>query len=215
MSYQNDWTVLWQYRGALVQAALLTVELSLLAMVLSLVAGTAVGVMRTAPAHAVRALALLYVEVMRNIPSLVKLFFFYFAFGMGAFTATVVALTLHQAAYIAEAVRAGVQSLPRGQTEAALASGLSMPQTLTAVILPQTFRIILPPLITNFIEIIKNSSIGVTVGLAELTFQTQLINSETFRGFEAATAVTVAYLVMTLGTRVAMVAVERRLRYRI
>lgn len=213
MTYQYDWTVLWAYRAALGQGVILTIELAMLAMALSLVAGTLVGVMRILPAQVLRDLSFLYVEVMRNIPSLVKLFFFYFAFGLDAFTATLLALTLHQAAYIADAVRAGIQSLPKGQTEAALASGLSLWQTLIAVILPQTFRIILPPLITNFIEIIKNSSIGVTVGLTELTFQTQLINSETFRGFEAATAVTVVYLLMTLGTRVAMVHVEHRLRY--
>jgi polar amino acid transport system permease protein len=213
MGYQIDWAVLWEYRGALWQGVLLTAQVSVVAMVLSVVAGTVIGVMRVLPVRVARDLSFLYVEVMRNVPSLVKLFFFYFAFGLDAFTATLIALSLHQAAYIADVVRAGIQALPRGQTEAALASGLSLRQTLTAVLLPQTFRIALPPLITNFIEIIKNSSIGVTVGLTELTFQTQLINSETFRGFEAATAVTVLYLLMTLGTRVAMLQVERRLRY--
>ncbi len=215
MAYQYDWTVLWQYRAALWQGVVFTLQLSIAAMVLSVIAGTVVGVMRVLPVRVLRDVSFLYVEVMRNVPSLVKLFFFYFAFGMNAFTATLLALTLHQAAYIADVVRAGIQSLPKGQAEAALASGLSFRQTLTAVILPQTFRIILPPLITNFIEIIKNSSIGVTVGLTELTFQTQLINSETFRGFEAATAVTVIYVLMTLGTRVAMLQAERRLRYHI
>jgi polar amino acid transport system permease protein len=213
MSYHFDWSVLWAYRFDLLTGVFLTIELSVAAIVISLFIGAFVGVMRTTSSILAQDLSYLYIEVMRNIPPIVKVFFLYFATGLDAFSATLLGITIHQSAYIAEAVKAGIQSLAVGQSESAAASGLSAFQTIRYIMLPQAIRIVAPPIASNFIEIIKNSSIGVTVGLAELTYQAKAINAETFRGFEAATAITLIYLCMTLLVPLTMRLFQSRLRY--
>ncbi len=198
MPYKFFWPVLWEYSGLLWEGLLITLRLFGICTGLSLALGTLLGVLASSSRGWHRVFAEVYVEVNRNVPIVVQLFFLYFGFGLEAFTAAVIGLALHQSAYIAEVVRSGIQSIPRAQFEAGLSTGLSTVGVFRHVILPQAFIIVIPPLTTQIIEVLKNSSIAMTITVTELTFQSQQIEAITFRGFEAATAVTVAYLLMAV-----------------
>src|SRR3546814_14781709 len=107
----------------------------------------------------------LYVEILRNIPAVVKLFLIHFVLGFDAFMAGAIALSLHQSAYIADVISAGLRSLPAGQLEAALSTGLSYRHAFTRVLLPQALRITIPPMTTQFVTVVKNSTIGILISL--------------------------------------------------
>ena len=196
MRYEFYWPVLWEHRHDLWNGLVITVELFVLGTALSIIAGTIVGTLGGFKNRWLRLFAEVYVEFNRNLPIVIQFFFLYFAVGLDAFVAGVVGLTIHQSAYMAEVVRAGVQSVDRGQFEAGLSTGLTTVGVLRHIVLPQAFVIILPPMRTQILEVLKNAAIAMTIAVPELTFQTQQIESYTFRGFEAATAATVAYLVM-------------------
>ena len=153
-----------------------------------------------------------YVEVFRNVPLVVQMFFWFFAAGLGSFPAALIGLVCYSAAYVGEVVRAGIQATPRGVRDAALSLGLSMPQTMGRVVLPYALTITVPPLTNEALNVLKNSSVAMTVAVTELTFQTQTINAYTFRGFEAATAVTAGYLAMSMLLVAAATWLQRRLR---
>lgn len=207
-----QWSVIWQYRSTLWDGLILTVELSALSIAGSLIVGTVIGSLSAGSGFFLPRFARAYVELMRNIPVVVKVFFFYFIAGLDAFPSGVIALTTHQSAYIADVVASGFRSIAREQFEAARVLGHSYLQILRFILLPQVFRLINPPLTNQLIEVVKNSSIVMMVGVEELTFRTQQIESETFRGFEAATAVTVLYLIITLVVATAMSFLQRRTR---
>jgi polar amino acid transport system permease protein len=198
MGYKFYWPVLWEYRGILWQGLLLTLQLFVIVTVLSLSMGILIGILGASRRSWQRIIAEVYVEFNRNIPIIVQLLLLYFALGMEALTASIIGLSIHQSAYMAEVVRSGIQSLPRGQFEAGFSTGLSAVGVLRYIILPQAFIIIIPPLTTQFVDVLKNSSIAMTITVMELTFQTQQIETLTFRGFEAATAVTILYLILSL-----------------
>lgn len=212
MAYQFDWSVLSTYRHLLWHGLVLTVQLSAAAMVASLLLGSVVGIGRASEAAWLRRAVGGYVEFFRNIPLIVQLFFWYFAVGLETWPAAFVGLTVYTSAYIGEVVRAGIQSIPRAQLEAARSLGLTSLQVVRHVIFPQALLRVIPALAIEFINVIKNSSIAMTIGLAELTFQTQQIESQTFRGFEAATAVTLLYIVLAFVVVLAMGRLERALR---
>ena len=125
-----------------------------------------------------------------------------------AFFSALLALTLYTGSYIAEVIKAGINSIPKGQFEAAQSLGMNKFQIMWYIIYPQAVRIIIPPLTSQFLNLIKNSSLAMTIGVAELTFATQQIDADTFRGFEAATAVTVLYIILTLSTSFVMNLIE-------
>lgn len=198
MGYTFDWSVIWSYRELLLEGLGNTVFIFIVATVLSLCLGTMVGVLGASHKILIRSLANAFVEVNRNTPVLVKLFFIYFGFPrlgipIGEYQAIILCLTLHQGAYKAEVVRAGIQSLHKGQTEAAQSLGLSRWYALRFVILPQAFVVVLSPLTTIVIETLKNTSIAMTISIADLTYASQQIQLTTFRGFESATVVTLVY----------------------
>ena len=192
------WWVIWDYREALLSGLLLTIQITLLTMVGALLLGTVVACLRQLPSYFIGRVVLTYVEIARNIPSVVKVFFLYFVLGLDALPAAVLGLSLHQSSYISDVLDAGFRSVPREQSEAAWACGHSRLQIFLHVLLPQVGVIVMPPLASQFIEIVKNSAAAMLLGIKELTFQTQNIDVETFRGFEAATAVTLIYLVLAL-----------------
>lgn len=198
MDYKFHWPVLIEYRHLLLSGLALTLKLSALGFILSTVLGIGLGLARLSTHAAVRALATAYVEFFRNVPLVVQIFFFYFGLGLGSFAAGLLALVLYSSAFIGEVIRSGVSSIPRTQHEAAYASGLSTPQVIRYVILPQAVVIVIPPLGTEFVNLVKNSAIALTVGVPELTFMTQEIDSLSFRGFEAATAATAVYATLCL-----------------
>lgn len=212
-TYQFYWPVLWQYRHLLREGLLVTLELSVLGFILSLLLGILVGVARASRRPLLRGLASWYVEFFRNVPLLVQTFYWYFAVGFGSFAASLIGLVLYSSVYIGEVIRSGVQSIPRTQFEAAYSSGLSSARVIRHVVLPQAVMIVIPPLATELINVVKNSAIAMTVGVRELTFQTQEIDAATFRGFEAATVATLLYLGMALSVATAMSVFARLVRF--
>lgn len=236
LQYQFRWSVLWEspYGYWLLQGLKNTIVLSLIAWVIALALGIALGILRTAPWRLPRAAATAYVEFFRNTPLLVQLFFWYFAVPQilpagplrdalnrlnldtplltinYEFLATLVGLGVYTSARVGETIRSGIQSIPRQQAEAALSSGLSLGQVYRYVLIPIGLRIVIPPMTTEFLTIFKNSSLGVTIGFAEITFQTQQVNSYTFKGLEAVTAATLIYLAISLTIAACMSRMEGR-----
>jgi len=203
-----------------------TLCLALGAWTIALAVGTLVGVARTLPRGIRSRLARAYVETFRNIPLLVQMFFWYFVLPellpapigiaikqmdppWGSFVPALICLGLFTAARIAEQVRAGIQALPAGQTQAACALGLGRARMYRLILLPQAFRIILPTLTSEFMTIFKNTSVALTIGLVELTATAREINENTFRTFEAFGVVTIVYLAIALLAWQLMSRIER------
>ena len=205
-----------------------TLLVSILAWIIAFTVGSVVGVLRTTRLAALRAPATVYVEVFRNIPLLVQMFIWYFVLpeivpeGLGdwmkgqmpmpEFWNAVLCLGFYTASRVAEQVRSGIQSIPVGQTYAGLAMGLTGPQVYRHVLLPMGYRIVIPPLTSEFLTIFKNSSVALTIGVLELTAQARQISEYTFRTFEVFTVATVVYVLITLVVTVAMRALENRVR---
>ncbi len=226
------------YLGWLASGTMWTLLVSIFAWVIAFTLGSVLGVVRTTPLRIPRAMATAYVEVFRNIPLLVQMFLWYFVmpeivpkalgdwlktelpnlvdlpfaqFSMWEFTAAVLCLGLYTASRVAEQVRAGIESLPRGQTNAGLAMGYTLPQVYRYVLLPMAYRLIIPPMTSEFLTIFKNSSTALTIGVLELTAQSRQISEYTFKTFEAFTAATLIYIVITLTVIYAMRFLEGRL----
>ncbi len=212
--YDFDWSVLWKppYGEWLLQGIVNTLEISALAWVIALVLGCVAGAMRTVPSAAARNVGALYVEFFKNVPLLVWMFFWYFAAPQflplaaqdwlnrhgGAFVAAVVALGVYHGARFAEVIRAGIQSVPQGQFEAAVSTGLGVVEAYRLVLVPIAMRLIIPPGTNETLNLLKNSSLALTISVAEITFQTRQIEAYTAKGFEAITAGTLIYLALCL-----------------
>ena len=201
--------------GPLLQGLLVTLEISALSLVCTLVLGLTAALFRLSASFTARALARGYLELIRNTPLLIQIFFVYFVLSpvldIGAFASAVLALSLFEGAYAAEILRAGIVSLHRGQWEAAHSLGLGAFDTYRYVILPQAVRRVLPPLAGQVISLIKDSSLVSTIAIYDLTMQGQKIVSETFLAFEIWFTVAAIYLVMTFGLSLAVRALERRM----
>jgi len=226
VSYQFNWSVLWsgQSGGWLLQGVVTTLEISVLAWVLAVTLGILSGAMRTVPWKPLRALATFYVEFFRNVPLLVWMFFWYFGvpplLPRGAqdwlfshraeFWAGMFALGVYHGARMSEVIRAGILSIPRTQFEAAVAMGLTTFQVYRLVIVPIALRLIVPPATSESLNLLKNSSVALTISVAELTFQTRQIETYTAKAIEAFTAGTVIYLVLCVTIAAIMARVERR-----
>jgi glutamate/aspartate transport system permease protein len=195
-----------------------TLSVALLALVVALVVGSVMGIFRTTPSKALVAIGNAWTELFRNIPLLVQVFLWYHVLpalvpalkDFPSFILVVFALGFFTSARIAEQVRAGIQSLPKGQRYAGLAMGLTLPQTYRYVLLPMAFRIVIPPLTSETMNLIKNSSIALTIGLAELTFRSREMGEYTFNFFEAFTAATLIYIAIAMTANRVMAYVERR-----
>lgn len=212
MSYEFDWSVLITHRALLWSGIVVTLKVAVVSIAASLMLGSLIGVGRRSEILPLRMVCAAYTEFFRNIPLIVQLFFWYFAVALDSFAATVTGLSVYTSAYIAEVIRSGIRSIPATQTEAARSFGMTRYQTLRYVIVPQALMRVIPPLALEFINVVKNSSIAMTIGVTELTFQTQAIESQTFRGFEAATAVTALYVILALVVVLSMNALERAIR---
>ena len=227
MGYEFNWHVLIEYKDLIINGLITTIKLSILGIFFSFIIGSLIGIARASKNFWLSLFASYYVESFRNIPLIVQMFFIYFTFTLSqifpflnswgdfmhindvdAFFSALLALILYTGAYIAEVVKAGIRSIPKGQEEAAKSLGMNRYQVTRYVIFPQAVRIIIPPLTSQFLNLIKNSSLAMTIGVAELTFATQQIDAETFRGFEAATAVTILYIFLTLTTSFFMNLIE-------
>jgi His/Glu/Gln/Arg/opine family amino acid ABC transporter permease subunit len=209
-----DWYVIWEHGADLLSGLRLTVLISAVAILGATTAGIAVGCMGAHPGFLLPRLACLYADVLRNIPIIVKLFFAHFILGIDALPAGILVLILHQSAYIADVTAAGLRSVPIGQTEAAMASGLSYRQAFVSVLLPQAVRAMIPPLTTQYTQIVKNSAVVMVIALQDLTFMAQRIEQATFRGVEAAMTVTLLYLLLVLAIAAAMSGLQKILAAR-
>ncbi len=226
MNYTFNWSVLWTGESGrwLLSGLIVTLELSALAWILAVALGIVSGALRTVKFRPLRAVATFYVEFFRNVPLLVWMFFWYFGvppflpevirewmFGHGLeFWAGVLALGVYSGARFSEVLRSGIQSIPRTQMEAAVASGLTTFQAYRYVILPVALRLIIPPATNESLNLLKNSSVALTISVAELTFQTRQIQTYTAKAIEALTAGTLIYLVLCVGLASIMSWVERR-----
>ncbi|MFX3623351.1 MAG: amino acid ABC transporter permease [Ectobacillus sp.] len=192
-----------------------TVIASFIALVGSFVLGTIVAVMRIAPIRVLNWAGAAYVEFIRNIPLILITFVFFvglpvFGVTLSGFAAGTVGLAVYTAAFIAEAIRAGILSVPKGQTEAARSSGLTYIQTMRYIILPQAIKIVIPPLGNQFINLVKNSSVlGVVAGL-DLMYFGDLIASKTFVTFDVYIFVALFYLVLTVPLSLGVGYLEKR-----
>ena len=232
MNYNWNWGIFWElspdasgtYLQTLYYGLGWTLATALTAWVVALVLGVIVGTVRTMPLVWAVRLGNAYVELFRNIPLLVQMFLWFFVvpellpkdigtwlkqLPNASFWTAVVALAFFTSARVAEQVRAGIESLPRGQTAAGTALGLTLPQTYRYLVLPMALRITVPPLTSEFLNIIKNSSVALTIGLMELTARTRSMQEFSFQVFEAFTAATLIYLVVNGCVVLAMHGVER------
>ena len=204
MSYSFTWSVLWTGQSGhwLLQGVLTTSALSALAWVLAVVLGLAAGALRTVRYRPLRAAGTAYVEFFRNVPLIVWMFFWYFGvppllprpvqdwlFSHDAeFWAGTFALGVYHGARMSEVIRSGILSIPRTQFEAAQAMGLTTWQAYRLVILPIAVRLIVPPATSESLNLLKNSSVALTISVPELTFQTRQIETYTAKAIEALTA---------------------------
>jgi glutamate/aspartate transport system permease protein len=234
MKYNWNWGIFFElspngvntYLGTLMFGMVWTLATALCAWVIALALGTIIGVLRTTPNAWLVRFANGWVELFRNIPLLVQMFLWYFvlpeivptAFGTwlkqtpnASFYTAVVCLGLYTSARVAEQVRAGIMSLRSGQRMAGLAVGLTLPQTYRYVLLPMAFRIILPPLTSEFLNIIKNSAVALTIGLMELTAAARSMQEFSFQVFEAFTGATILYIIINIIVVTLMRRFERRL----
>jgi glutamate/aspartate transport system permease protein len=237
VGYRWNWNILFQpepgatgtYLHYLLVGLEWSIATALCAWVIALVVGSVVGTLRTTNNRWVVGLGNAYVEIFRNIPLIVQMFLWFFVFpellpkGLGdaikqmpppwgSFVPAVLCLGIFTSVRVAEQVRAGINSLPRGQRMAGTAMGLTQSQTYRSVILPQAFRIILPPLTSEFMNIIKNSSVALTIGLMELTARARSMQEMSFQVFEAFAAATVLYLLTNLVVVAGMRLLERKVR---
>jgi glutamate/aspartate transport system permease protein len=236
VKYNWNWGIFWQpaadgsgtWLHYLLVGVVWTLTTALAAWVIALAIGSLVGVIRTTPSRWAIRLGNAYVELFRNIPLLVQMFLWFFVLpevvpqGVGewikqmpppwsAFIPAVLCLGFYTSARVAEQVRAGIQSLPRGQGMAGTAMGLTLPQSYRYVLLPQAYRIIMPPLTSEFLNIIKNSSVALTIGLLELTARARAMQEFTFQVFEAFTGATVIYILVNILIAFGMRWLEKRI----
>ncbi|HSW64358.1 MAG TPA: amino acid ABC transporter permease [Dissulfurispiraceae bacterium] len=214
LKYEFDWSVVTsgQYYDWIVSGLYLTIQLSAVSIVLAFLLGLLIAVMRMSSVKPVKWLAHGYLEFFRNTPLLVQIFFWYFGSYKilpqsvndwlnstnFEFAAAVIALTIYTSAFIAEDIRSGVLSIPKEQMEASRSAGFSYLRSMQYIILPQAVRITIPPLIGQFLNLTKNSSLAMTIGVAELTYQARQVEAYTFKGFEAFTAATLVYVALSI-----------------
>ena len=234
MDYHWNWRIFAQmspdgvntYLGTLYSGTLWTLATALSAWIIALGLGLAVGTVRTLPNKVLVAFANAYVELFRNVPLLVQMFLWYFvmpellppsagawlkAMPDSAFVTAVVSLAFFTSARVAVQVSAGIEALPRGQKLAGTAIGLTLAQTYRFILLPVACRVILPPLTSEFLNIIKNSSVALTIGLVELTASARAIQEFSFQVFEAFSAATIIYVVINLSIATMMRLFEKKL----
>ncbi len=207
----------WRILKFLPDGLLVTFEVTLAAIACSLVLGLVTGIGRISPNRLASTAASVYVEVIRGIPLLVQLFYIYYALGrflrVPDMVAAIIAMSVCYGAYMGEVFRAGIESIDKGQTEAARSLGFSRRQTLFLVILPQAWRTILPPVGNEFIALLKDTSLVSIIAVADVLRRGREFASQSFSYFETYTLIALVYLVITLLLSKGVSLMEERLRY--
>jgi His/Glu/Gln/Arg/opine family amino acid ABC transporter permease subunit len=197
-----DWSVIWTHRAALLEGAALTVGLTVLTMLLAVPGGIVLALMRLSPNKLLQGASLAFVEFFRNLPLILVVYWAFYVMPMAfdvqfsALTTALVALVLNVAAYNAETFRAGINSIRKGQMEAALAMGMSRRQAMFKVVIPQAGRRILPVMASTWISLFKDTSLVSVIAVSELAYTAMQIRAQTFRVLEMLTAMAVLYWLM-------------------
>ena len=222
-----DWQVFLQDTGGgrtylawLMSAWGWTLSVSVLSLVIALVVGSMMGILRTTPNKRLVLIGDAWTELFRNIPLLVQIFLWYHVIpslflslrALPSIVLVVFALGFFTSARVSEQVRAGIQALPKGQRYAGLAMGLTLPQTYRYVLLPMAFRIVIPPLTSEAMNIVKNSSVAFAVSIAELTMFAMQAQEETSRGIEIYLAVTGLYFISAFAINRLALVIENRVQ---
>jgi polar amino acid transport system permease protein len=217
LRYEWDFSVVWRYTDLLVEGGIGTVWLFVAALALAMPLGLLLALARLSRIPVVSHLAIFYIDVFRAAPALVLIIWFYFVLPIllhvefSAFIAAMLALGLQSAAYLAEVFRAGIQSIGRGQTEAARSIGMSSAVALRYIILPQAVKRALPVFFTRLIELFKSTALAAPITYAELVYNATEVSSRTFRPVETFTVVALIYFVVILAMSQIARGVERRL----
>ena len=219
MGYQLDFSVVIRNLPLFLKGVFLTVEISFLAIIVGLGFGILAAVARISRFKVLNLLGAVYVEVFRNTPLLIQIFIIFFGLPsigikLSPYISGLAALVLYVGAYNTEVIRAGLEAIPKGQTEAAKSLGLAAVQTFLYIILPQTFRISLPALGNNWVALVKNSSLVSVIGMVELTWVASDLNALTFRSFELFGAATLFYLIVIFVLINIQNFVEKRFSYK-
>ncbi|WP_008312397.1 amino acid ABC transporter permease [Leptolyngbya sp. PCC 6406] len=204
----------------LLQGALITLQLTAVSVAFGLVGGVLLGIARLSPLLPLRIMTRIYIDFFRGTPLLVQIFMIYFglpafvsslglSFSFNRFVAAILALSLNSAAYLAEIVRAGIQSIDLGQREAAESLGLGPIQSMRYIIFPQAFRRMIPPLGNEFITLLKDTSLVAVIGYEELFRRGQLIVASNYRSFEIYITVALVYLLLNTLSSQAFIWLER------
>jgi polar amino acid transport system permease protein len=204
-----------QSMGVLVKGLLMTLKLSVISLFFAIIIGLFAALMRISSNPMGKNFALLYVEVIRGTPLLVQIFIVYFFLGtvfeLDRYTAGIAALSIFTGAYVCEIIRSGIQSIPRGQMEAARSLGMSYPKAMIYVILPQAFKRTLPPMAGQLINLIKDSSLVSVISITDLTKAGREVVSGSFAAFEVWFVVAALYLVLTSTLSFGVQKIEKRL----
>jgi polar amino acid transport system permease protein len=218
MNYTWDFSSIITYRHILYEGLGGTLLLSIVSVLTAMAIGLLMCLMRTSPSRIARVPATIFVNFFRNIPFIVQLFWLFYAIpiltGMQAkpFLAAYIALSLYGGAYFTEIFRAGLQSVEKGQWEAAKAIGLGYASTLNQVIVPQAVRRVLPPLTTQVIELIKLTTVASSISYAELLYSGKLVADQEFRPLEAYTTVAIILILLLCLVATAGAWLENRLK---
>jgi len=194
-----DWSVIWQYRGALLEGTLMTILLTVLTMLIAVPAGVMLALMRLSNSGPLSVASTCFVEFFRNLPLILVIYWAFYvmpvAIGVefSAFTTGLVALCLNVSAYNSETFRAGINSIRKGQTEAAIAVGMSRWQAMSKVVIPQAWRRVLPVLASTWVSLFKDTSLVSVIAVGELAHTALQIRSQTFRVLEMLTAMAAIY----------------------
>ncbi len=211
------WDLVWSSMPLLLEGTRLTVQLTAIAVFFGIIIGTVAGMTRLSRGPQ-RKVAAVYIDFIRGTPLLVQTFIVFYGIPgiigrpIPAYWAAVLALSINSGAYVAEIVRAGIQSIDKGQTEAALSLGMTGSQIMRHIILPQAFLRIIPPLGNEFIALLKDSSLVSVIALEELVRKGQIIIGRTFRPFEVWLAVALIYLAMTFAVSRLVNFTEKRMK---
>ena len=201
--------------GPLLSGLLVTLEISVYSIFFAVIIGVLTGLARISKNPFLKKLSIFYIEIIRGTPLLVQIFIFYFfigtVFNLERMTAGVMALSVFTGAYIAEIVRAGIQSIHKGQMEAARSLGMSYPKAMVLVVLPQAFRRTLPPMAGQFISLIKDSSLVSVISITDLTKAGREVVASTFSPFEVWFTVAALYLVLTSALSYLVQLLEKRM----
>jgi polar amino acid transport system permease protein len=194
-----DWSVVWQHRDALIAGTATTFLLTIATMAIAVPCGVVVAVLRLYAWRPVRALATGYVELFRNLPLILVVYWAFYVLpiltglGLSALATGLAALSLNVTAYNAETFRAGINSIRRGQVEAAMALGMTRAQALRRVIVPQALRRILPVLASTWVSLFKDTSLVSVIAVTELAYVSMQVRAQTFRVLEMLTAMAALY----------------------